>query len=68
MEQIKIVKEELLSDNWYSLKKYTYEILKKDGSSKQQMREVYDRGNGAAILLYNALSLRKILQLNAFKY
>jgi GDP-mannose pyrophosphatase NudK len=53
MEQIKIVKEELLSDNWYSLKKYTYEILKEDGSSIQQTREVYDRGNGAAILLYN---------------
>src|SRR5450755_2309895 len=53
MEQIKIIKEELLSDNWYSLKKYTYEILKKDGSLQQQTREVYDRGNGAAILLYN---------------
>lgn len=53
MEQIKILKEELLSDNWYSLKKYTYEILKDDGSSTQQTREVYDRGNGAAILLYN---------------
>jgi GDP-mannose pyrophosphatase NudK len=53
MEQIKIVKEELLSDNWYSLKKYTYEILKSDGSSQLQTREVYDRGNGAAILLYN---------------
>jgi GDP-mannose pyrophosphatase NudK len=53
MEQIRIVKEELLSDNWYSLKKYTYEILKDDGSTQQQTREVYDRGNGAAILLYN---------------
>lgn len=53
MEKIKIVKEELLSDNWYSLKKYTYEILKDDRSKQQQTREVYDRGNGAAILLYN---------------
>ncbi len=53
MEQIKIVNEVLLSDNWYSLKKYTYEILKKDGSLQKQTREVYDRGNGAAILLYN---------------
>jgi len=53
MERIRIVKEELLSDNWYSLKKYTYEILKDDGSTQQQTREVYDRGNGAAILLYN---------------
>jgi len=53
MEQIKIIAEELLSDNWYTLKKYTYEILKRDGSLQKQTREVYDRGNGAAILLYN---------------
>jgi GDP-mannose pyrophosphatase NudK len=53
MEQIKIVKEELLSDNWYTLKKYTYEIIKQDGSRATQTREVYDRGNGAVILLYN---------------
>ena len=48
-EKVKIIKEELLSDNWYSLKKYDYEILKKDGSWQKQTREVYDRGNGAAI-------------------
>jgi len=53
MEQIKIIKEELLSDNWYTLKKYTYEITKQDGSRQTQTREVYDRGNGAVILLYN---------------
>jgi nudix-type nucleoside diphosphatase (YffH/AdpP family) len=53
MEQIKIIKEELLSDNWYTLKKYTYEILKEDGIRQIQTREVYDRGNGAVILLYN---------------
>jgi GDP-mannose pyrophosphatase NudK len=53
MEQFKIIKEELLSDNWYTLKKYTYEILKQDGIRQIQTREVYDRGNGAVILLYN---------------
>jgi GDP-mannose pyrophosphatase NudK len=53
MEQIKIVKEELLSDNWYTLRKYTYEIVKQDGIRQIQTREVYDRGNGAVILLYN---------------
>ena len=53
MEQIKIIKEELLSDNWYTLKKYTYEILKPEGIRQIQTREVYDRGNGAVILLYN---------------
>jgi GDP-mannose pyrophosphatase NudK len=53
MNKIKIIREELLSDNWYSLKKYSYEILKKDGHWQKQTREVYDRGNGAVILLYN---------------
>ena len=53
MEQIKIIKEELLSDNWYTLKKVTYEYLKDDGTSATQTREAYDRGNGATILLYN---------------
>jgi GDP-mannose pyrophosphatase NudK len=53
MEQVNILKEELLSDNWYTLKKYSYEILKRDGRRQKQTREVYDRGNGAAILLYN---------------
>ena len=52
-EPVRILNEKLLSDNWYSLKKYDYEILKKDGSWQKQTREVYDRGNGAVILLYN---------------
>jgi GDP-mannose pyrophosphatase NudK len=53
MDKIRILREELLSDNWYTLKKYDYEILKKDGHWEKQTREVYDRGNGAVILLYN---------------
>ena len=53
MNNVKIIREELLSDNWYTLKKYSYEITGKDGRPHKQTREVYDRGNGAAILLYN---------------
>jgi GDP-mannose pyrophosphatase NudK len=49
----KIQKTELLSDNWYILNKVTVDYQKKDGSWDTQEREVYDRGNGAAILLYN---------------
>jgi GDP-mannose pyrophosphatase NudK len=52
-EKVRIRKEEILSSNWYSLKKYDYEILKRDGSWQKQTREVYDRGNGAVIFLYN---------------
>jgi nudix-type nucleoside diphosphatase (YffH/AdpP family) len=60
-EKVRIIKEEILSNNWYHLKKYDYEILKKDGSRQKQTREVYDRGNGAVILLYNTLSKTIIL-------
>src|SRR6478735_846413 len=49
----KIQKTELLSDNWYLLNKVTVDYQKKDGTWDTQVREVYDRGNGAAILLYN---------------
>ena len=50
---IKIQKTELLSDNWYLLNKVTFDYQKKDDSWITQKREVYDRGNGAGILLYN---------------
>ena len=50
---VTIVEEELLSDNWYILKKITFERATSNGSRTRQTREVYDRGNGATILLYN---------------
>jgi GDP-mannose pyrophosphatase NudK len=50
---VNILKKEILSNNWYTLRKITYEYLKKDGTWQTQSREAYDRGNGAAILLYN---------------
>jgi len=52
-EKVKILNTEVLSDNWYTLRKITYEYLKKDGTLETQSREAYDRGNGAVILLYN---------------
>lgn len=51
--KIKIKNTEILSDNWYTLKKVTFSIEKKDGKEEVQSREAYDRGNGAVILLYN---------------
>ncbi|EMH4164056.1 GDP-mannose pyrophosphatase [Pluralibacter gergoviae] len=52
--EIKNIHSELLSDNWYVLKKYTYEMRRRDGTWQRQSREAYDRGHGAAILLYNS--------------
>ncbi len=53
ISDIKITDTSLLSDNWYILKKISYDYSKPDGSRHSQSREVYDRGNGATILLYN---------------
>ena len=50
---ITIQKTELLSNNWYVLNKVTFDYKMEDHDSETQVREVYDRGNGAVILLYN---------------
>jgi nudix-type nucleoside diphosphatase (YffH/AdpP family) len=52
-DRIRIEKVETLSDDWYVLKKTTFEYQRKDGTWQKQSRETYDRGNGATILLYN---------------
>ena len=51
---VSILEEKVLSDNWYVLKKVTFEYENKKGERTVQSREAYDRGNGAVILLYNA--------------
>jgi GDP-mannose pyrophosphatase NudK len=51
--KISIVEDKVLSDNWYILRKITYDKTTSDHHTVRQVREVYDRGNGATILLYN---------------
>nr|PZN51379.1 MAG: GDP-mannose pyrophosphatase NudK [Bacteroidota bacterium] len=53
IKDVTITSSEILSDNWYLLKKYTFTYTRKDGMRLEQTREVYDRGNGSTILLYN---------------
>jgi nudix-type nucleoside diphosphatase (YffH/AdpP family) len=50
---IKIEKVEVLSDDWYTLKKTTFAVQRRSGRWQTMSRETYDRGNGATILLYN---------------
>ncbi|GAB2567054.1 NUDIX domain-containing protein [Spirosoma areae] len=52
-ERVQITEEKLLSDNWYVLKRFTFNYLGKNGQWSTQQREAYDRGNGATILLHN---------------
>jgi len=58
---ITIKKTELLSDNWYFLNKVTFDYKMEEQDSETQVREVYDRGNGAVILLYNSAKKTVVL-------
>lgn len=52
-ERIRLHEPVLLSDNWYTLRKFTFDYQRKNGTWETQSREAYDRGNGATILLHN---------------
>ncbi|MCX8956730.1 GDP-mannose pyrophosphatase NudK [Erwinia psidii] len=51
--KIDVIKNKILSENWFVLRNFTYDLTTHDGSTIRHKREVYDRGNGATILLYN---------------
>lgn len=66
-ERVRIKTVQTLSDDWYVLKKTTFELQRRDGSWQQQSRETYDRGNGATILLYN-LERRTVVLTRQFRF
>jgi nudix-type nucleoside diphosphatase (YffH/AdpP family) len=51
---IRIRSDELLSKNWGRLSRVTFDFTRRDGTVETQVREIYDRGNGAAILPVDA--------------
>ncbi|WP_109482823.1 GDP-mannose pyrophosphatase [Paraburkholderia sp. C35] len=52
-DRVRIVDVQVLSDDWYVLKKTIFDYRRADGSWQRQSRETYDRGNGATLLLYD---------------
>jgi nudix-type nucleoside diphosphatase (YffH/AdpP family) len=52
-EHVRVLDTQLLSNNWYVLRKITFDLRRRDGSWQRQSREAYDRGNGAALLLFD---------------
>lgn len=52
-DRVRIVGVEVLSDDWYVLRKATLDLRRPDGSWTRVSREAYDRGNGATILLHD---------------
>ena len=49
-ERVSILSAEVLADDWAKLTKYRIELRRRDGVREMQIRQVYDRGNGAGIL------------------
>jgi len=64
---VRVKEVQVLSDDWYILKKTRFERQRRDGSWQELTRETYDRGNGATILLYN-LEQRSVILTRQFRY
>lgn len=66
-QRIKIRNVQVLSNDWYVLKKTTFDYQLKNGGWSTQNRETYDRGNGATILLYN-VGQRTVVLTRQFRF
>ena len=66
-DRIRIHKVETLSDDWFVLKKTTFDYRRSDGTWQRQSRETYDRGHGATILLYNR-ERRTVVLVRQFRF
>lgn len=49
-ERARILASEVLADDWATLTKYTIDYRRRDGRRETLVRQVYDRGDGAAVL------------------
>ena len=66
-DRVRVKDVRLLSDNKYILKATTFEWRRDNGQWQTQVRETYDRGNGAALLPYNR-ARRTVLLVRQFRY
>lgn len=53
-DEIRILEQRVLAHDWYLLRKTTFEHRRRDGRLQVVSRETYDRGNGVALLLFDA--------------
>ncbi|WP_423065971.1 NUDIX domain-containing protein [Devosia sp. CN2-171] len=66
-DRVRILDEAVLSDNWGLVKKTTLELKRRSGEWQRQVRETYDRGDGAGILLYNR-DQRSVILTRQFRF
>lgn len=66
-DRVRVRTVKILADDWFVLKKTTFDYLRRDGTWQTQNRETYDRGNGAVILLYDR-ARRTVILTRQFRY
>ena len=64
--RIEIISTEVLSNNFFPLKKVKYKTENKDGGGEEINREVYMSANGATVLLYN-LEKKTVILIRQFR-
>lgn len=64
-DTVKIKESETLSDQYYSLQKFTFDRKNSKGEWQSQTREVFERGSSVAILLYN--KVKKVILTRQFR-
>ncbi len=66
-DRVRVTNDRVLSRQRYTLKSVTFEWRRADGEWQTLTREVYDRGNAAAILPYN-LAQRTVVLVRQFRF
>lgn len=61
------IKETTLSDAWGLVKRHEFELRRRNGEWQRQIRETYDRGDGAATLLCD-LTDKSVILIRQFRY
>jgi len=66
-DRIRVKDERVLSAEHYTLKSTTFDWRRGDGEWQTQKREIFERGNAAALLPYN-LARRSVVLVRQFRY
>ena len=60
-KHVRLLEAQVLSDSWYTLRKISFELRRRDGQWQRLSREAYDRGNGAVLLLWDRVRRTVVL-------
>jgi nudix-type nucleoside diphosphatase (YffH/AdpP family) len=66
-DRVRVKNDRVLSDEHYLLKSVTFEYRRSNGQWQTQNREIFDRGNAAALLPYN-LADRTVVLVRQFRF